>query len=707
VRTRISVALAIAAIAVAVNASVAHAAAPQITDSWVTTATASAIDARALVDPEGATTTAKVEYLTEAAYLANIAGAKAPFSGATSSPVSGTSLGSGNIPVEFLRHLGGLKPSTAYRYRISATNFDGTTQGPDRRLVTTETAPVFSLPDGRGWELVSPTDKNGGSIQRPGEIFGGGLLQAAGDGNSVTYSSSSSFGVPLSASSASQYFGSRGGAGWDTANVTVPALSGTFGSKPDGVPYRLFSGDLARALVLHPQRCETPPCPRSYLLRQSANGALAASSEATDLSFAGANSELTVAVLAKEGNLYRFSGGALTAVNLKPGDPSPTPGATLGAQSGAVSSDGSRVYFQLEGNLYLRQGAQTFQVDGGLGSGEAFQVATADGATAFFTEEGHLFRYAAGGAATDLTPAGGVEGVVGISPDAAYVYYVTATGLYLRQGATTTKAADAADASNYPPATGTSRVAANGNLAFLSSVDLGEYGQNGNSEAYLYAPASKALICASCNPSGTRPLGPTEIAGALDNGSTAAYKPRALSASGWRLFFETEDNLVPTDSNNDWDVYQWEGQTIGTCQTPGGCLTLISSGRATEGANFVDASADGNDAFFLTDGSLVANDPGAVDLYDARVGGGFPVPPTPLPCIADACQVVPGEPEDPSPGTAFYKPEGNAPQAFPKKPKKPKKAKKKAKKGKGKGKKQGSGKKQGKGKAKNKRGGSK
>lgn len=699
-RTRICTMLAIAAGVVALNASVALAAAPQITDSWATTATASAIDARALVNPEGVATTAKVEYLTEDAYQANVSAAKAPFSGATSSPVVGTSLGSGTAPVEFLRHLGGLKPSTAYRYRISATNLDGTTQGPTRRFATTETAPVFSLPDSRGWELVSPTAKNGGSIQRPGEIFGGGLLQAAADGNSVTYSSSSSFGLPLSASSASQYLAGRGAAGWETANVTVPALAGAFGAKPDGVPYRLFSGDLARALVLSPQRCETPPCLRSYLLRQSANGALAPSSEATDLSFAGANSELTVAVLAKEGNLYRFSGGALTAVNLKPGDTSPTPGATLGAQSGAVSSDGNRVYFKLEGNLYLRQGAQTFQVDGGLGSGEAFQVATADGATAFFVEEGHLFRYAAGGTATDLTPAGGVLGVVGISPDAAYVYYATATGLYLRQGAATTKAADAADASNYPPATGTSRVAANGNLAFLSSVDLGGYGQNGNAEAYAYVPSSKALVCVSCNPSGTRPLGPTRIAGALDNGTTAAYKPRALSANGWRLFFETKDNLVPTDSNNDWDVYQWEAQTIGSCQTPGGCVALISSGRATEGGNFVDASADGNDVFFLTDGSLVANDPGAVDLYDARVGGGFPVPPTPLPCIADACQVVPGEPEDPSPGTAFYKSEGNVAQAFPKQPKKPKKPKKKnAKKGKGK--------KQAKGKAKNKRGGGK
>jgi hypothetical protein len=137
------------------------------------------------------------------------------------------------------------------------------------------------------------------------------------------------------------------------------------------------------------------------------------------------------------------------------------------------------------------------------------------------------------------------------------------------------------------------------------------------------------------------------------------YKPRALSADGNRLFFDSFDALVVQDTNNDRDVYQWQAQGSGSCVTPGGCVNLISNGQATEGALFLDASADGADAFFLTDASLVVTDPGETDVYDARVGGGFPAPIVPIACLGDACQVVPGEPEDPTAGTGFYRPEGN------------------------------------------------
>ncbi len=97
----------------------------------------------------------------------------------------------------------------------------------------------------------------------------------------------------------------------------------------------------------------------------------------------------------------------------------------------------------------------------------------------------------------------------------------------------------------------------------------------------------------------------------------------------------------------------------------GGCLGLISSGRGAEGASFVDASANGFDAFFLTGGSLVPTDPGSIDLYDARIGGGFSVPQPPIECIADACQPLPQAPEDPTVGTLIPGP-GNPPLPSPK-----------------------------------------
>ena len=81
------------------------------------------------------------------------------------------------------------------------------------------------------------------------------------------------------------------------------------------------------------------------------------------------------------------------------------------------------------------------------------------------------------------------------------------------------------------------------------------------------------------------------------------------------------------------------------------------------GASFLDASADGSDAYFLTEESLVRSDPGSIDVYDARAGGGFPEPETPLACLADACQQLPAPPEDPTPGTLAPN-SGNPPQKY-------------------------------------------
>ncbi len=60
-------------------------------------------------------------------------------------------------------------------------------------MMTDEPPQPFALPDARGWEMVSPVEKNGGEIQGFGGNFGGGVLQAAAAGGAITYTSSSSF----------------------------------------------------------------------------------------------------------------------------------------------------------------------------------------------------------------------------------------------------------------------------------------------------------------------------------------------------------------------------------------------------------------------------------------------------------------------------------------------------------------------------------
>jgi dipeptidyl aminopeptidase/acylaminoacyl peptidase len=702
------------------------AAAPDIAASWVTDVTASSANLRAQVNPEGLATSYRFEYLTEAAYAANLAAAREAFFGASLAPPAGGSVGSGSTTQNLLQHLQGLAPSTAYRYRITASNSAGPAIGPTRPLETEQTAPVFSLPDNRGWEMVSPVDKNGGQIQGFGANFGGDTLQAAEAGGEVTYSSSSSFGQGAQgAPAASQYLGGREASSWSTNNVTPPQRSSAEPSPGAGVPFRLFSPDLAKALIysggscLKPnQGCANPSPPlagsgapsgyQDYYLRNDANGsfqalltnantpALTLSAEAFSVSLAGTTPDLGHVVLSTcakltveatevtegpacnqgERNLYEWSGGALRLINLLPGNTTGTPGALLAAQSNAISADGNRVYFtELEdGGLYLREGNATKSVPETVGGAGSFQTASADGAAAFFLKGAHLYRYlAASEAVTDLTPAGEVQGVLGASADGSYLYFQTASGLQLwHSGTTTPIASGAALPGSYPPATGSARVSADGiHLAFLSNAPLTGFDnldantKAPDAELYLYDANSGRLLCASCNPTGERPVGPASIPGAIANGigalATQAYKPRVLAAGGNRLFFDSADALALQDTNNRADVYQWEAQGAGSCAKAGGCISLISSGRDGEPSAFIDASASGADAFFLTAASLVPSDPGSFDLYDARAGGGFAIPPTPIPCTADACQPLPSAPEDPTPGTLVGSPGNPAP----------------------------------------------
>jgi hypothetical protein len=661
---------------------------PQVLGTWVTDVRATSANLRAEINPGGAPTTYRFEYIAESAYLANLEAQppRDPFSGASRVPaVSDASAGSGEAPFAAVQHLGGLSASTAYRYRVRASSSlapPGGLLGPTRPLRTQQSAPVFSLPDGRAWELVSPLEKNGGDVEGPGALFGGGSLQAAADGDSVTYGSSASFAGALGAPGASQYLSSRGAAGWSTLNITRPTLSGEFGDQPDGVPYRLFSSDLARGLHLAGARCgPAEPCPRGLQLIDLAGGGGAlASPTVPDLVLGGAAPDLrhvvlsTCAALTADAtevpagsggcdpaspNLYEWDGESLELVNVLPGQALGTPGAALAASAGAVSVAGDRVYWSRGGDLYLGSGAAGVEVDASVGGGGSFEAASADGALAYFSKSGHLYRFlAVGGSTADLTPAGGLIGVLGTAANGSAVYYLDGAGVELWRGGTTQHVAAAADPSSYPAATGSSRISADGRvLAFVSTTPLTDFDNAGQAEVYRYDAENELLACISCNPSGERPLGSASLPPATANGdgpaATVAYKPRALSADGERVFFDSEDSLAPQDTNNDGDLYLWEQAGKGSCQTSGGCLALLSSGRAEGGARFVDASADGDDVFFLTDGSLVADDPGSVDLYDARVGGGLIAPQPPLECVGDSCQSLPLGPDDPAPGTAF------------------------------------------------------
>lgn len=711
----------------------ATAAVPQVRETWAEKVTTVSASLAAQLDGGGLSTTYHFDYLSEASYQANLQMGKEGFSGATRAPAPPKAEGTvGKDSDEHVsQQVSGLQRETTYRYRVVVRNADGTVTGPERILRTKELGGPLVLLDGRGWELASPVDKNGGEIEGPGTAPSGGVFQAASGGGAVTFSSVASFGPDAAGAPAtSQYVSRRGPGGWATQNVTAPLAAGGYGDEPDVAPYQLFSSELSRGLLAAPDRSPlpgtgAPPGYRNYYLRDAGGGytalltyadiaGLSVPPQNFELDFAGASPDLSHVVLSTcaaltgdatevagtgagcdpaAPNLYERSSAGWRLLNVLPSDSVGTPPARLAASSGAISSDGSRVYWTDGADLYLSEaGAPTVRVDAGAGGGGTFQLASADGSVALFTRAGNLYRYDVnGGVTTNLTPGGGVVGVLGASADASSVYLLTAAGIVLNRGGIGTPVAAAADATNLPPSTGTARVSADGNrLAFVSaSKALAEGTAHYDNETatgepateiYLYDAPAARLSCVSCSPTGERPQGPSTIPGAIANGTgagaTRAYKPRVLSADGNRLFFDSRDSLVPGDTNKErQDVYEWEAPGSGNCARAGGCLQLISAGSSFD-SSFVDASAMGEDVFFLTVNSLVKLDPGSVDLYDAREGGGFAEPPAPFSCEEDGCQPLPPAPDDLGPGTLFPVP-GNPPVHFPKS-KKTSKAKKKA-----------------------------
>jgi hypothetical protein len=728
---------------------------PLVGETWASKVEARSAQLNAEIDPNGNVTSAYFEYTTKAAYETS------GFTGAKKVNLNFVGSGEGSLDVAFPL-ISGLTPDTTYVYRLKATNIAGSAEAPPAPpypyFITQVLGGGSILLDGRAWEMVSPIDKNGGQVDPPETLAGGGVLQAAGGGGQITYSSAASFEGGAGAPPASQYIASRGSGGWATQNITTPIFSGSYDTDAGGAPYRLFSSDLARGLLLNGKGCRgeatsgcpvaNPPLPgtgapagyQDYYLRTTASGSFEAllepgetslsgqSASEFEVTLAGASPDLTHVVLSScakltasatsgcpgQANLYEWStgGGALKQVNA-------TPGASLAAQLGAVSEDGARVYFYAGGNLRLRDGATLKQADAGAGGGGTFETASNDGSLAYFSKSGDLYRYAATtNVATKLTSTADVEGVLGAASGGAGLYYLRATGLYRCAGANSaatngcdsaTKIAEDADESNYPPATGTSRVSSDGTkLLFVATTPLQDHlghtydnidtatGEP-DSQVYLYDASGPGLSCLSCNPTNGRPIGPSTIPGAISNGSgptaTIAYKPRVLVDGGRRVFFDSEDAISLTDTNSVAgtgegiaDAYEWEAQGEGSCARAGGCLALVSSGRDAAPSTFADASSTGDDAYFLSEDSLVKADPGGRDLYDARIGGGFAEPSEPIACEGDACQVLPPEPTDPTLTTLLAGP-GNPPVKYTrykhrfKKPhgKKPKRCKQRSK----------------------------
>jgi hypothetical protein len=359
----------------------------------------------------------------------------------------------------------------------------------------------------------------------------------------------------------------------------------------------------------------------------------------------------------------RINGATTTAIS-NPSPPECTtcdPAVKAPAYAGA-SSDGNRVFFTTAQQL---QNADTDTTT------DLYEYD-------FESSTGHHIVQASGGGAGDLTLGSGanVLGVVRVNREATHVYFV-ATGVLATAPNALGQTATAGASNLYLFERDASFPL--GRTRFVASIPTGEVsGITGLSSPSAVTPDGRYLVFQTA-----AALTPNDLDSATDvyrydsqtgelirvsigepsypassNGNTAGMNAvvegRALpiiegasqsrlpiSSDGSFVVFGTPEKLQDDDSNGGLttstcggnalhqgcDVYLWHD----------GAVHLISEGQPVSGVESLSyqggtLSASGSDVFFTTRNHLVPQDgDGAVDIYDARIDGGFPyVAPTPL-----------------------------------------------------------------------------
>jgi hypothetical protein len=307
---------------------------------------------------------------------------------------------------------------------------------------------VRGLLDGRAYEMVSPAQKDGAQVETVRNE--GGLIQAAEDGDAITYLATAPIVPdPPANPTATQVLSERTSTGWSSQDISTPGETAI--RVGQGLSYRAFSSDLSTAFV-EPRNdvvALAPDVPSelsietySYDLRSGIYTPLVTDAPPprfsyagfSEISFEGASEDgksgifssylaLTPNAIDAEGigiNLYEWTHGALKLVSVLPNGSAAVGQAYLGAQyahlvRNAVSTDGSRVIWLGEGEesgLYLRDtlAESTVQMDAAQGGpdpsgGGIYQAASQDDSHVFFTDDRELTSDAHTGEA----PQGGVR----------------------------------------------------------------------------------------------------------------------------------------------------------------------------------------------------------------------------------------------------------------------------------------------------------
>jgi hypothetical protein len=215
-------------------------------------------------------------------------------------------------------------------------------------------------------------------------------------------------------------------------------------------------------------------------------------------------------------------------------------------------------------------------------------------------------------------------------------------------------------------------------LVFATYAALIDHGPQADTDTardiYRYDAETGALTRLSIGADGAggnEPGNDAQITPIIYRESTSTtHGPRvAMSDDGQSVVFTTADALAPNDTNGTIDTYLWHA----------GQVSLISSGKpsvdqflpAGEGlGSNIDIQAfispSGHDVYFSTTAQLTSNDVDTtVDLYDARIDGGFDVS-TPPACSGDGCQSPPSAaPPSLPPGSSSSAGQDGPPQVTP------------------------------------------
>jgi hypothetical protein len=687
-------------------------AAPVLGELSVSDVAATSTTLNASVNPGGGVTS----YVFE---LAAAGGAFAPVgeAGGAGTVAEGTQ----SVPVSV--HTQSLRAATVYQFRFSATNSSGTAPSEPLSFTTEAAGGGFVLPDGRQWELVSPADKHGAEILPLSDDV---HVQAAVGGDAMTFEAT----VPTesdppgySSFELEQVLSVRGPDGWSSRDISPPTDEPeqiTLGVQ-DG--YVAFSEDLSLAVLqqagrldplISPEASEQTLYLRTNFVNGNVNEPCTESCYRPLVSGCPAKGEPCAKAVEEHANVLPgtmideaskcsvcgpFFGSAtpdLSHITFKNQNPL-LPGAGEGStDSGSDEGEYEWVGGQLSLESHLPERRVSKSVDGSW-SYFVSAEALAPGAQPEECGTNYTVAREEGGLCNLYVSHGGVTRLLAVlsdedSPDWAG----TAVGSAFD---------DELDRR-------TSRVSPDGRwFAFMSQRELTGYNTHDavsgqpDEEVYLYhaelSPSGELeagkLVCASCNPTGARPVGfrsgyynepgtlesserglvlgqhyfgkvweenqwlAANVPGWTGYGEdeSAIHQSRYLSDDG-RLFFNSSDALVPKDVNGNEDVYQYEPVGVGSCTTStatgsgtyvparGGCVSLISSGQDAGESAFLDASETGGDVFFLTAAKLAPQDSeGGLSIFDARectaqtpcYPAAAAVPP---PCeTGDACKPAP------------------------------------------------------------------